>query len=121
MADGSRHRDLPDVRRLAAALRDGYAKSLWAAAGGRKFASAAQIALLGWLYVRPDPVCYLAGVASRIIAARRTGQRALPDAVAHPLSIALLGALTAHSWRLRLRGALAWKGRPVTPVVPAAA
>jgi hypothetical protein len=39
----------------------------------------------------------------------------VPDALGHPLSIALLGALTAHSWRLRLRGALAWKGRPVIP------
>ncbi len=32
------------------ALRDGYAKSLWAAAGGRRSASAGQLALLGWLY-----------------------------------------------------------------------
>jgi hypothetical protein len=71
--------------------------------------------VLGWLYLRPDWICYLAGVASRSVAARRTRQRAVPDALGHPLSIALLGALTAHSWRLRLRGALAWKGRPVIP------
>ena len=103
------------------ALRDGYAKSLWAAAGGRRSASAAQLALLGWLYARPDPVCYLAGVASRLIAARRTGNRALPDAFAHPLSIALLGALTARSWRLRRRGALTWKGRPVVAAAGALA
>jgi hypothetical protein len=96
-----------------AALRDGYAKSLWAAAGGRRLASVAQIALLSWLYLRPDGVCYLAGVASRIIAARRSGGRALPDALAHPLSVALLGGLTAHSWREQQRGALTWKGRPV--------
>jgi GT2 family glycosyltransferase len=95
-------------------LRAGYAKSLWAAAGGRRWASLAQIALLGWLYLRLDLVCYLAGVASRLAAASRTGDRPLPDAFAHPLSIGLLGALTAHSWRLRSRGALAWKGRPVT-------
>jgi hypothetical protein len=94
-------------------LRDGFAKSLWAAAGGRRTGSAAQIALLGWLYLRPDWVCYLAGVASRLIAARRTGGRALPDALAHPLSIALLGGLTARSWRLHMRDALTWKGRPV--------
>jgi hypothetical protein len=102
-------------------LRDGYAKSLWAAAGGGKLASAGQIALLSWLYLRPDPVSYVAGILSRILAARRTGQRALPDALAHPLSVALLGALTGRSWHLRLRGALAWKGRPVTPALAAAA
>jgi Glycosyltransferase like family 2 len=93
-------------------LRDGYAKSLWAAAGGRRSGSAAQLALLGWLYLRPDAVCYAAGVASRMIAARRTGDR-VADAIAHPISVALLGALTALSWRRRTRGALAWKGRPV--------
>ena len=95
------------------ALRDGYAKSLWAAAGGRRSGTVAQFALLGWLYLRLDPVCYLAGVASRVIAARSSGSRALPDAWAHPLSVALLGGLTAHSWRQRLRDALTWKGRPV--------
>jgi hypothetical protein len=120
MADGA---DLATCRMYDGwpQLRDGYAKSLWAAAGGSRLSSAGQIALLGWLYLRPDPVTYLAGVVSRIIAARRTGQRALPDALGHPFSIALLGALTAHSWRLRLRGALAWKGRPVTPALAAAA
>ncbi len=95
------------------ALRDGYAKSLWAAAGGRRSGSLAQFALLAWLYLRPDPVCYLAGVASRVIAARSAGARAFPDACAHPVSVALLGALTARSWRLRLENALEWKGRPV--------
>ncbi len=118
MADGT---DLATCRMYDgwAELRDGYAKSLWAAAGGNGFASAAQLAFLGWLHLRPDPVCFLAGLASRIIAARRTGQRALPDALAHPVSIALLGGLTAHSWRLRLRGTLAWKGRPVIPAAGA--
>jgi hypothetical protein len=95
------------------ALRDGYAKSLWAAAGGRPAGSAGQFALLAWLYLRPDWLCYLSGVASRLIAARRAASRALPDALAHPLSIALLGGLTVRSWLLRGRGELTWKGRPV--------
>ncbi|HEX4428397.1 MAG TPA: glycosyltransferase family 2 protein [Frankiaceae bacterium] len=95
------------------ALRDGYAKSLWAAAGGRRSGSFAQLTLLCWLYLRPDRVCYLAGVVSRVIAARRTGGRTLPDALSHPLSVALLAGLTAHSWRARLQGVLRWKGRPV--------
>ena len=97
------------------ALRDGYAKSLWAAAGGRRFGSVAQIAVLGWLYARPDWLCYLAGVASRVIAGRCSGDRVLPDAFAHPLSITLLGALTARSWRGRRVETLTWKGRPVVP------
>ena len=96
-------------------LRDGYAKSLWAAAGGRWAGSAAQVGLLAWLYLRRDGVCYLAGVASRLVAARRTRGRAWPDACAHPLSVALLGALTARSWTRHARGELAWKGRPVVP------
>ena len=96
-------------------LRDGYSKSLWAAAGGRMTGSIGQVALLGWLYLWPDPISYAAGVTSRLIAARRTGGRGWPDALAHPLSVALLAALTARSWHGRLTGRLQWKGRPVTP------
>ncbi|WP_163547332.1 glycosyltransferase [Candidatus Frankia nodulisporulans] len=104
-------------------LRDGYAKSL-AAAGGSPAASAAQVGLLGWLYVlpalaalrgRPAGVLgYLAGVTSRTIAARRTGGRVWPDPLAHPVSIGLLGYLTTVSWWRRRRGQATWKGRPVT-------
>jgi glycosyltransferase involved in cell wall biosynthesis len=94
-------------------LRDGYSKSLWAAAGGRLTGSLGQLALLSWLYLRPDPVCYAAGVISRVISARRTGGRAFPDALAHPVSIATLVALTVRSWHGRLTGQLTWKGRPV--------
>lgn len=105
-----------------AALRDGYAKSLWAAGGGAA-GSAAQLGLLGWLFVVPavaaargsraGVVGYLAGVASRLIAGRRTGGRCWPDAAAHPLSVALLGWLTVVSWWRRLRGTARWRGRPV--------
>lgn len=96
-------------------LRDGYSKSLWAAAGGRMTGSIGQVALLSWLYLWPDPISYAAGVTSRLIAARRTGGRGWPDALAHPVSIAMLAALTARSWQGRLTGALRWKGRPVIP------
>ena len=95
-------------------LRDGYAKSLWAAGGG-PWGSAGQLAFLSWLYLRPDPICYAAGVLSRVVTARRTGGRGLPDALAHPASIALLVGLTARSWYGRVSGSLTWKGRPVTP------
>ena len=106
-------------------LRDGYAKSLWAA-GGSPAGSAAQVGLLGFLYVLPalaglrrdrhGMAGYAAAVAGRIITARATGGRAWPDAAAHPVSITLLGVLTARSWWGRHRGTLAWKGRPIAPV-----
>ncbi|WP_081438290.1 glycosyltransferase [Pseudofrankia asymbiotica] len=105
----------------AAELRDGYAKSLWAAGGGRVAASAGQVGLLGWLFVLPAAaalrgsraglVGYLAGVAGRVVTARATGGRAWPDATAHPLSICALGWLTALSWWRHHRGTLSWKGR----------
>ncbi|MBL7501599.1 glycosyltransferase [Frankia sp. CNm7] len=105
----------------AAELRDGYAKSLWAAGGGRPAASAGQVGLLGWLFVLPVLAAlrgswaglagYLAGVASRWVTARATAGRAWPDAAAHPLSICALGWLTALSWWRRHRGTLRWKNR----------
>ncbi len=104
------------------ALRDGYAKSLWAA-GGSIGASAGQVGVLAWLFVLPAIAMvrgsraglagYLAGVASRVIAARRTGGQTWPDALAHPLSICVYGYLTALSWVRRLRGTATWKGRSV--------
>nr|WP_101830905.1 glycosyltransferase family A protein [Frankia canadensis] len=106
-------------------LRDGYAKSLAAAAGGSAAGSAAQVGLLWWLFVLPavaalrgrraGMVGYLAGVAGRLVTARRTGGRRWPDAAAHPVSIVLVGYLTALSWWRRRRGSARWKGRPVGP------
>ena len=110
-------------------VRDGYTKSLWAAMGSP--ASAAVVgALLMGLYVLPPMAAvagglrgrrrqatlglagYLAGVAGRMISARRTGGRTI-DAVAHPVSISILVGLLARSWRMKRLGRLAWKGRPV--------
>jgi len=102
-------------------LRDGYAKSLWAAGGGRMAASAGQVGLLGWLFVLPAVAAlrgsraglagYLAGVAGRVVTARAAGGRAWPDAAAHPLSVCAFGWLTALSWWRRRRGDIVWKGR----------
>jgi GT2 family glycosyltransferase len=101
-------------------LRDGYAKSLWAAGGGHIGGTLGQLGLLGWLYLRPDPVCYAAGVVSRLVTARTTGGRGWPDALAHPASIGLLSALTVRSWYGRLTGSLTWKGRSIGPTVVSA-
>jgi hypothetical protein len=110
------------------ALRAGYRKSLWAAFGSPAGAAAA-MALLLLAHVLPAAaalrgsrvglVGYLAGVAGRVLVARRWGTRALPDALAHPLSVLLLAGLTADSLVGRRRGSLTWKGRPVA--VPTAA
>jgi GT2 family glycosyltransferase len=111
-------------------LADGYGKSLWAAFGSPAGAAAVVLLLL-ILYAVPlvaglaaaaagDAGAALAGgcgyllaVAGRVISARATGGRALPDALAHPVSVGLLAALVLRSFRLRRRAALSWKGRPL--------
>ncbi|MFJ5542736.1 glycosyltransferase [Micromonospora chalcea] len=112
-------------------LRDGYTKSLWATFG-HPAAAAAVLALLFALYVAPPLLtlgallagapavaavaflAYLAGVAGRVVSARATGGRAWPDALAHPVSVVVLGWLTVRSYHLRKRHRLTWRGRPVT-------
>jgi hypothetical protein len=103
-------------------VRDGYTKSLWSAFGSPRGA-AAVMGGLGLAYVVPAAAAlrgsrigiagYAAGVAGRAVVARRVGGRVWPDSLAHPLSVAALGWLTAASWRRRARGRLTWKGRPV--------
>lgn len=104
------------------ALRDGYGKWLWAAFGSPAGAIGV-VAVLGLAYVLP-PLAALrgsragalgcaAGVASRVVAARATGGRVVPDAFAHPASAVVFGYLTLRSLRERRRGTLRWKGRAV--------
>jgi hypothetical protein len=110
-----------------AALVDGYAKSLWSAFNG-PVGSVAVNALLLTIYVVPPLAAvagrtrrtraigaagYASGVASRALVARRTGERLLPDVLAHPASIVAFSALNAVSWRRHRRGDNQWKGRPV--------
>jgi hypothetical protein len=97
-------------------LRDGYTKSLWTL-------PAPTLALLAVLYVVPPVAAlrgsragllgYAAGVAGRAVSARRTGGRALPDSLAHPLSVAAFCLLAVRSRLHRRRGTLSWKGRPL--------
>ena len=123
VADGTA---LADCRMYAsgAELRDGYAKSLWAAFGSPAGAAAVGAALLG-TYVVPAAallardrrtrtaglVGTLAGVLGRVLAGRRTGSRVWPDALAHPVSVLTFVALMADSWHRHRNGSLLWKGR----------
>ncbi|WP_346623041.1 glycosyltransferase family A protein [Blastococcus montanus] len=105
------------------ALREGYAKSLWASVGGRPAAGLAAAAALTAVYVVPAvaALCgsragllgYAAGVAGRVASALAGGGRAWPDAFAHPLSVLALDVLMIRSVRGHRRGSLRWRGRPV--------
>lgn len=108
------------------ALRDGYAKSLWASVGGSPVASVAAAAALTAVWVVPPAAAlrgsraglagYLAGVAGRAVVAARTGGRAWPDALAHPVSLLVLDSLVARSVAGHRRGTLTWRGRPLAMV-----
>jgi hypothetical protein len=111
-------------------LTDGYSKSLWASFGSPVAATAVVLTLL-FLYAVPPLAAavllatgaaglgaialaaYALGVAGRIVSALATGGRALPDALAHPISVVLFGRLVARSFHLRRRGRLSWRGRSV--------
>lgn len=111
-------------------LREGYAKSLWRAFGSRSGAVGAML-MLCLLYIVPPlgllvglarrqrilavagGAGYAAAVLGRACSAWRTGGR-VADAPLHPVSIGLLAHLLMQSWRRHARGALSWKGRPVT-------
>jgi hypothetical protein len=109
------------------ALREGYAKSLWAAFGSRRGAAGA-LGLLSVAYLLPaaaaatgSPVGMLgygAAVTGRALVARRVGGRVMPDALWHPGSVAVLSWLTVDSWRRR--STVQWKGRRVTAPAPGA-
>ncbi|MFV2083218.1 glycosyltransferase [Micromonospora sp. LOL_021] len=118
-------------------LSAGYSKSLWASLPSPAGA-AAVVAGLMTLYAAPPvfgvvglaglatgagpaaavlvtagAVGYGLGVAGRVLTARATGGRVMPDGLAHPVSVALLGWLVIRSYYLRKRRRLAWRGRPV--------
>jgi hypothetical protein len=106
------------------ALRDGYAKSLWAAVDDSPRAGVAAVVLLTAVWVLPPVAAlrgsqagllgYAAGVASRAAVAVRTGGRAWPDSLAHPVSVLVLDVLMLRSVLGRRRGTLTWRGRPVS-------
>jgi hypothetical protein len=103
-------------------LVDGYSKSLWASFGSPIGAAMVTAALIG-LYVYPllsvivgqwlGVATYALAVAGRIVTARATGGRAMPDALAHPLSIVLFAWLVGRSFARRRT--VRWKGRVTWP------
>ncbi len=103
-------------------LREGYTKSLWTAFGSG-YGAAAVLGGLVLLHVVPAVVAltgsrvalagYAAGVAGRVVAARRVGGPVFPDAALHPVSVAVAAWLTTRSLWRRRRGPLSWKGRPL--------
>ena len=52
-------------------------------------------------------------VLSRYLVAKRTGERALPDALAQPVSIAVAASLLLASLQRHRAGTLTWRGRPL--------
>ena len=118
LADGSR---LATCRMYTSwgELVEGYSKSLWASFGSPVIATIVTLGLLG-LYVVPllfgrwlGLAAYLVAVLGRIVSARATGGRALPDAFAHPVSILLFAWLLIRSYRRRRT--TRWKGRATWP------
>jgi hypothetical protein len=109
------------------ALRDGYAKSLWAAVGGNPVASAAAAGGLTAVWVVPvlaalrgsraGLVGWLAGAAGRAVVAGATGSRVWPDALAHPVSVLVFDVLMARSVAGHRRGTLTWRDRRL-PAAP---
>jgi hypothetical protein len=112
------------------ALRDGYAKSLWAAVGGRPAASVAAAAGLTAVWVVPalaalrgsraGLVGWLAGAAGRAVVASATGSRVWPDPLLHPVSVVLFDVLMVRSVVGHRRGTLTWRDRrlPAAPAAP---
>jgi Glycosyl transferase family 2 len=103
------------------ALRDGYAKSLWAAVGGNPVASASAAVGLTAVWVVPalaalrgsraGLVGWLAGAAGRAVVAAATGSRVWPDALAHPVSVLVFDVLMVRSVAGHRRGTLTWRDR----------
>ncbi len=130
LADGSRIascRMYGSWRELVA----GYSKSLWAAFGSPVGAAAVVVTLsilyvaapvfaavaaaLGeWTWAAAGAASFILAVVGRVVAGLATGTRVWPDALAHPVSIAVFGWLVAHSYRQRRHRQLIWKGRAVT-------
>lgn len=102
-------------------LVSGYAKSLWNAFGGAIGSLAVNILFL-FVYIFPVVELFtgqmllgslglLFGIASRLISARASRGKLLPDSLFHPISILAFTALNLISWQRHLAGTNTWKSR----------
>ena len=103
------------------ALISGYSKSLWNAFGGPLGSIFVNLFFL-FVYVFPltglftDHILLatlglLSGIVGRLVSAKTSNARMLPDALLHPLSIVAFGLLNLVSWRRHLAGTNTWKSR----------
>ena len=108
-------------------IYDGYTKSVWSIFTPTATAYGL-VAVMALTYVAPPifalvgpgrqariwgRVGYSAGVLSRYLVARQTGERAWPDALAQPVSVAVAASLLLASLRRHRAGTLTWRGRPL--------
>ncbi|MGW0180254.1 glycosyltransferase [Nocardia sp. NPDC003345] len=121
--------------RGAGELASGYRRWLWSAYGGTVSGGLVVAGAAAWAYWLPPLAAvlgrgrirrygllgYAAAVLGRVLARGLETGRApaaadLPVAAAHPLSVGAYLLLWACSHRDRRRGALTWKGRPLSPL-----
>ena len=102
-------------------LISGYAKSLWKAFGGI-FGTIFVNVFFIFVYVFPLTGLFTGqaslavtafgfGLISRLISARVSGSRVLPEGLSHPISILAFTWLNCVSWWRHLRGTNTWKSR----------
>jgi len=99
----------------------GYAKSLWNAFGGpigslfvNTFFLFVYIFPLSGLFTGHVPLALLAlmsGIVGRLISAKTSSGRLLPDSLLHPISILAFSLLNLVSWWRHLMGTNTWKSR----------
>lgn len=113
----------------AAEIYEGYTKNLWSVVPSELsaigiFAAAAVVYALPPIAAiasrnpstrRWGAAGYAAATLGRAIVANRTGERAFPDALAHPISIMAMVGFMGVSKVRREQDTLRWKGRPVHP------
>jgi glycosyltransferase involved in cell wall biosynthesis len=103
------------------ALISGYSKSLWNAFGGPLGSIFVNLFLL-FVYVFPltgfftdhmllATLGLLSGIVGRLVSAKTSNARMLPDALLHPVSIVAFALLNLVSWRRHLAGTNTWKSR----------
>lgn len=103
------------------ALVSGYSKSLWNAFGGPVGSLFVNLFFL-FVYVYPLVGFFIGqnllatlglafGVAGRLVSAKLSKSRLLPDSLFHPISIVIFVVLNMVSWWRHLAGTNTWKSR----------